>query len=244
MRTRISLFCLFAFLPVLLPAQQTITVTPQSLTGWTITGADPQVLAKQSELTLPAGAQLAQTFNATDVSLQVTTSPLIGENAADWPVLELGTTALVFARNGIAGKLLLVIGDNAPQPLPVSFALDADGRSSEPITIALARQGGVISVTFADQTQQFPAAAASALNTEIVASAAATQSWSFALLEVTPTSVDPVTTPKPAGSGTSQASGSNTTSTSLPNLPTTGKTSGPVTSNLGDRKSTRLNSSH
>ena len=140
----------------LLSAQQIMNVTPQTLAGWTVVGAEASALASQPELTLPAGVQLARSFDNGELALQLKTRPTIGVNESDWPTVELGSTALIFSRNGAGGKLLLAAGGQAPQPLPIEFTLDTDDRSKELLVITLTLQGSSVSVEGSGQTLQFP----------------------------------------------------------------------------------------
>ncbi len=200
MRFFFSLLTLTAFLPALRAATQTITVTPQTLAGWTVVGTDFRSLIPQTELTLPAGAQLARIFDSANLSLQFTSQPLLGENIADWPVLEIGHTALVFTRSGLMGKLSVVLGDQAPQELPFSFDLDDEGRSIAPLTLGFSREAAGVRIVTDNQSWSFPFKQSPESSLEIVLSAGATQPWSFSPLEVTVTSLDPVAPPAPAAS--------------------------------------------
>jgi hypothetical protein len=185
MRTILSLFSFLALAAGLPASQQTITVTPQALTGWTVVGADPLVLASSPELLLPAGAQLAQPFKAAAVALKITTSPVIGTDPADFPILEIGSAALIFARDASGGKLTLLIRDQAPLDLPFSYALDADGRSTAPLVIGFSRQGTMVSIAMSGQMVQFLASPAVDPVLEVVASAGTAQAWDIAGFEVT-----------------------------------------------------------
>jgi len=166
-------------------AQQTISLTPQTLTGWEIVGADAGALAKQVKLSLPGGAQLSHLFLTNDLGINVTTSPATGQSSADMPVLEIGSVALVFSRDGSTGKLVLLVGDSAPVDLPFSFALDANGRSIEPLTVGFSRKGTVISVTSSGQTLQFPGDQSRGEGLEVVVSSGATQDWEISSFAVT-----------------------------------------------------------
>ncbi len=208
MRTLFPLFGLLVLVRSLPASQQTVSATPSSLAGWSVVGADIASLATQPQLSLPAGAQLDRSFNATALSVQLTTSPTISENTADWPVLEIGSAALVFGRSGNTGKLLLSVGTNAPVELPQSFALDAEGRSSEPLTVSLTLQGANVAVTFSGQTWQFAADALTKGPLDVVASAGAAQPWSIGRLDVTVTTPDPVAPPVGNTSSTTKSSGS------------------------------------
>lgn len=195
----LSLFALaFAFCA----AQQLVRLTPQSLSNWTVTGADKQALSVSPNLALPAGARLTRSFNASGLALMVTTRPRFDVTPAEWPVLEIGTAALVFTRNGDAGLLNLVLGDNAPVDLPLRFTLDDQGYSVEPITINFARTSALVSIEVAGQTMYFPAGPIAGSVLDVVASAGASQEWAFDKMEVTVQSPDLIA---PADDGSSRA---------------------------------------
>lgn len=191
MRSILSL-SLFALSFALGAAQQTITVTPSSLVGWTVAGADQLTLSAAPSLALPAGAQLARTFAGRELAVKLTSRSQFGLTPADAPVLEIGPAALVFLQSGAAGKLLLVVGESAPVVLPLSFVLDETGRSLEPLTINFARTGAMVSIEAAGQTLSFPAGPTTGSALEVVASAGASQEWAFDLLEVTLLSPEPL----------------------------------------------------
>lgn len=179
----------------LLPAQQIIRVTPQTLAGWTIVGTEASALTSQPELTLPAGAQLTRFFDNGELGLQLKTHPVIGLNESDWPTVELGSTALIFSRNGTTGKLLLAVGGQAPQPLPVEFTLDAQDRSKELLVISLSRQGTAVIVETGGQIFQSKVSPDNSRGLEIVASAGASTPWTFQSLEVSKKIDEPVRLP-------------------------------------------------
>ena len=162
-----------------------------------------QALSAQTQLSLPANAQLVRTFPSSKIALQIVTQPMIGEKSGDWPVLELGAASLVFSRNGSTGKLILVVGDQTPRDLPITYGLDANGRSLGVLTISFSRNGNELTVESANQKLQFPADPAAGLTTEIVASAGASQSWSLQNFSVLVGSVDPVPLPDFASGPTS-----------------------------------------
>lgn len=193
MKTKISLLALFGLSFAFGDAQQTILVTPQSLAGWTVTGADRQAMAAQPALVLPAGAQLARAFPGPTLALKVSTRPQFGLTPADWPVLEIGNAALVFMREGGTGKLALVLGTETPVELPGSYALDADGRSVEPLAVTFAREGAVVKVEAAGRKLSLPVAPAPEPGLEAVASAGAGNGWSLDRLEVATPTAEAVT---------------------------------------------------
>ena len=190
---RLPIFLLgFTLSSGLLSADQSVSVTPQTLTGWTIVGADANTLAGQSELTLPPGAQIARAFDGGTLSLRLATRPSVGAKAEDWPVVELGSAALIFGRNGATGRVLLSLDGEAPQPLPLEFALDEEDRSKELLTLTLSRQGSRLSVEISGQTLQYFAKPAPSGGLEIVVSAGVSHGWTVGSLSVTSTSLSAV----------------------------------------------------
>lgn len=185
MRTPLALLAAFAFALSLRSAPQTIKVVPSSLTGWIVTGTARTVLAAQPKLELPAGAQLSRQFNSPDLLLRATIQPLVGAESADWPVMEIGSAALLIARDGSYGKLWLVVADDAPVELPVTFALDAEGRAVAPLTVIFASRNSVLTVEAAGKTLNYPMTVAQSADPELVISAGTTEPWLFDDLEVT-----------------------------------------------------------
>lgn len=185
MRTTTSFLGLTLLLVAPLSAQQSILLTPQTLAGWNITGTDAAKLSQQAELALPAGAQLARTFAYGDLALKVSTAPTIGQNPEDWPVLELGSAALVFSRTHSVGKWVLVLGDEAPLELPFTFPLDAAGQTGEALEVVLQRAGSTISLAVAGQTIAIPSAMAAGDPTSVVISSGSAHPWDFKSVQLT-----------------------------------------------------------
>lgn len=198
MRTALSFFGFLVFALGLYATPQTFTASVHSLSGWSLVGVDPSALSAMNELRLPSNAQLARQFPASDIAVQLTTQPVLGENVGDWPVLELGSAALIFTRSGITGRFVLVRGDEAPLELPLTFALDADGRSREVLTLGFSRAGATLTVTLADQSLNFPAGPDDGGMLEIIASAGAAQPWALSRLAATVNMPEPVSSSAPA----------------------------------------------
>jgi len=175
----ISLFAIGA----LLRAGEWVTrLTPQSLDGWSVVGSSAEALSGDAKLTVPAGAQLARAFGATDVKVTLTTQPVIGVAPEQWPVIEVGPAALVFARNGDSGTLVLVAGLADPVTIPVAIALDVDGRCTDPLTLTLAcsaEKGGSIALELGDQKLTFPLESPPEVPSGVVASSGSDSPWSF-----------------------------------------------------------------
>jgi hypothetical protein len=157
--------------------QQLYWVTPQTLDSWSLVGASQQVLATGSRLTLPAASQLVRNFRSADIAAKITTQPVIGVDPSDWPVLEIGSAAIVLARKGTEGKAFLVLGDLAPMELNCQFSLDATGRSAGIITVGLRHQSERVEVEMSGQKIQFPVALSEGDSWEVVASAGGTSDW-------------------------------------------------------------------
>jgi hypothetical protein len=213
---RIFLF-FFGTLAVILnlsAAPQTLKISPATLTGWTVTGADPTSMAALPGLSVPSGAQLAHSFQSPLLAVQLSSPLLIGADSSNWPVIEIGSAALVFSRVESAGRLILVVGDNSPVELPVTFALDADGRSIELLDITFAKDDSILTIQVLGKTLDFPAGNDPAKDLELVISSGKTEPWSFDDLQVTVDSnevVNPTgdtssgrTTPKPTDSSAAE----------------------------------------
>lgn len=99
-------------------AEQRLTVTPQTLAGWSVVGADRSALAADKDLILPAGAQLSREFSASAVILRLVSRPVLSETAAEWPILEVGPVALALIGREDQGRLVLVVNEDRVIDLP------------------------------------------------------------------------------------------------------------------------------
>jgi hypothetical protein len=184
MRTPCFFFGVISLASTLLMNGQTIEVTSTTLAGWTVTGADQSALQASPSLTLPAGSQISRVFQAGDLAVDAVTQPVLGTESQDWPMLELGPAALVFARKGDSGQLILALAGDDPVALPLTIALDAEGRSTEPVAVSLALSGGVLTVSSGGQSWRFPVAPGVSTAQEVVASAGVEHAWAFETLQV------------------------------------------------------------
>lgn len=199
MRSFVSFLGFFSLVLALHAGPTTFSATPSTLAGWSVAGAELSAVLGQTELTLPANAQLLRSCRATEVSLQLSTQSVLDGKAESWPVLELGDAALVFVRSGGNGRLVLVLGEQAPRDLPITFALDDKGRSIDALSVGFARSGDVVSVSASGQILKFPAGLISAdQSLPIIVSAGAEVPWGFQRLALTVVSVDPVVAPTAA----------------------------------------------
>jgi hypothetical protein len=163
---------------------QIVALNPQALGGWTLVGADQAALGQSTVLTLPAGAQVARSFPLGDVTVTAASKPTFGDNAEDWPTVELGAATLVFARNGDKGQLLLVIGDQAPVALDLSIRLDVNGRSVEPVAISLSYSAGTMTLSANDQTLRLPASFENEASANVILSAGSMHAWTLDSMQV------------------------------------------------------------
>ena len=184
MRTPCFFFGVISLASALQMSGQTTEVTPNALGGWTVTGADQSALQANPSLTLPAGSQLSRVFQAGDLSVDAVTQPVLGTATQDWPMLEVGPAALVFARKGASGQLILALAADVPVALPFTIALDAEGRSTEPVAVSMTLTGGVLTVSSGGQSWQFPTEPGAPATQEVVASAGAEHAWVFDKLRV------------------------------------------------------------
>lgn len=151
---------------------------------WTARGVSQTDLAKQSAFTLPAGAELVRGFYGGSVMLAVGSTPHFAQAPTDWPVLQVGPTAVVFTREGAVGRLALVVNETA-RMLPAEIALDQNGRAREPVELVLGfdpvMQRGAVG--FDGQVIAFSTDAVTGA-VEVALSAGASQEWPQDWVEV------------------------------------------------------------
>lgn len=168
--------------PFAFSAELTLPLTPDTLEHWTLDGAAPEEL-KGEPLTLPAGAQVSRLFTTDTLAVRLTSSPVFARDPADWPVLELGSAALVFARDEGTGYLALALGAEKVVLHPHTIFLNDEGQAKEPITATLRWQGQTVSLETNGQRIDLTAPAQTSLG--IAASSGHNQAWSLDLLAVT-----------------------------------------------------------
>lgn len=154
-----------------------------ALEGWTVFGTEKAALSTTAGLSLPSGAQLYRPVGAANVTVRMKSSPAFAATADELPVLEVGPAALVFLNQAGIGRLVLVLESSAPLALPFAFALDANGRSAEPLAVTLGWRGTSVVVAVDWQTLHFPAGPHVGAR-EIMISAGAGAAWPIAGLEV------------------------------------------------------------
>jgi len=131
MRTLASIFLCLSAAGHSLAAELKLPLTVKTVEYWSLTGARfPEI--GQDPLSLPAGAQLQRGFAADRISVELVSRPVFSAAPEDWTVLELGSSALVFAREGNQGALILIVGDAAPEVHLVPGELGDDGRPTDP----------------------------------------------------------------------------------------------------------------
>lgn len=136
MRTFVSfVLCLAAAAPSF-AAELTLPLTARTAENWSLSGARFSDLGRDP-LSLPAGVQLQRQFTADRLSVEVISRPVFAATPEDWAVLELGSTALVFAREAGRGALVLLVGDAPPEVHLIPGELSADGRPDKPVHIVL-----------------------------------------------------------------------------------------------------------
>lgn len=151
--------------------------------GWRQLG-DVQTPGGSSGIVLGANAQLGHDMAGGVVNLRLLSQPVFCFASEDWPVIEIGSVALLLARDSDVGRLVLVVADNDPIVLGGSIRLAADGRSEEPFSLQMMRQGDQVTVKWGDEEAQFTAPADPIGATEVVLSAGQTQAWCIARLEI------------------------------------------------------------
>jgi hypothetical protein len=191
-------------------ADQVITVTPQNLAGWTITGANRDTMASANQLVLSAGAQMSREFADKAVILHLVSRQVFSEQPENWPIIGLGSVALALIRQGGQGRLVLVTNETTATPLPWTVTLDTKSKD-DPIELFLAYDSvsGVVLVSFQNQVQSFDLAP-STTHFGVWLSAGATADWSLDVLQVM------LLTPGANPTGPKANPGANTAQTSLP----------------------------
>lgn len=151
--------------------------------GWRRAG-DVQTPTESDGIVLGANAQLAHDVTGNPVNLRLLSEPVFSVASEDWPVVEIGSVALLLARDADVGRLILVIADNDPIVLDGAIPLAVDGHSQEPLSLQIFRQADLVTVKWGDEETHFAAPADIAGATEVILSAGQTQAWSIAHLEI------------------------------------------------------------
>jgi hypothetical protein len=210
---------------------QSFEVTRQALDAWQISGTELSSLAAQSELILPAGAQLSRSFAPGVVTVHLVSKPFFGSDPGDCPSLEVGPASLAFVRDNSEGKLALIVGNGTPAALPVAIPLGEDGRSAQPLDLTLSFDGasGLVTVTIPGQPLLSVSGAASGSAVEVAVAAGTQIAWPIGSLEVVVSTPDsPIASGNAADSPASATSLSSAgiksgdASASSSNPPTTG----------------------
>lgn len=163
-------------------AEQMVTVTPQTLAGWNILGADPAQLAKAKELVLSDNAQLSRLFSDHAVILHLVSRPVFSEDSAQWPIIGVGPVALALIKQDGLGRLVLVTDETTAHDLPWSVPLDQPEVAVD-LIVAYDPLAGAGVIGFQDQVQEF-ALPASAKPVEVWLGAGAASSWALDRMEV------------------------------------------------------------
>lgn len=175
-----ALFFIFGFLGPVLALQagsQAFSVPSENLADWTLLRVERTAFRKLNGFSLPAQAQMARSFHSVAVTVQLVTQPVIGEAPEDWPVLELGHAAVVLTRHGNIGQLTVVIGEESPQSLPFTFALDDEGRSVEILTIRLVHSDSGVSIALGTNSPGISYSTTASRPLDLIISAGANQQW-------------------------------------------------------------------
>ena len=157
--------------------ERTLSVTPATLEGWTIVGADKLAVASEPSLTLPAGAQLSRQFPNSAVILRMVTHPEFSAKATEWPIAGVGPLAVAIVRKEAEGQLVLVVDETTAVDLKWSIPLEA---KPAPIDLVLAYEpaSGTGLVSFQGQAKLFDVAPATG-STDVWLSAGEKFAWPF-----------------------------------------------------------------
>ncbi len=119
-------------------AELVLPLNELTVNRWSLSGALPSELGREP-LSLPAEAQLQRDFSADRVSLEIVARPVFSTAPEDWTLVELGSSALVLARDGQRAAAVLLADDGEPVVRYVSGDLGPDGRPVEPVRIVFGR---------------------------------------------------------------------------------------------------------
>lgn len=171
-------------------AEQFLTVTPQSLDGWSVTGADRAVLAQAPALSLPAGSILGREFANNAVVLHLVSRPVLSETPADWPILAVGPAALALIGNNEKGRLVLVVGESTLIELPWTAVIDQANPALD-LILAYDPETGAGIVGLGDQVKSFDAGL-TAKPVEVVLSAGNKHDWAQDSMDILVLTSDPI----------------------------------------------------
>ncbi len=171
-------------------AEQILVVSPSTLEGWSVTGADKATLARNPQLVLPAGSQLGQNFSGNAVILHLVSQPALSASSAEWPILAVGPAALaVVAENG-GGRLMLVVNESTLIELPWKIPTTQNPASLD-LLLAYDPLSGAGLIAFQNQTQAFEAGRSTG-PVDVFLTAGASNAWPCEKMEVLLLGADPV----------------------------------------------------
>ncbi len=156
-------------------------VDPQA---WVGEPAPVESLLDQNRLELPAEGQLFRGIGAGNATLTLHSSPVFAIESEDVALLEFGSNAIAFTREGEIGRLTLVQLDQVPQVLDYAVVLGEDFRPVEPLAMTITQRGGDVFLTVQNQIRRFRDSPLSG-SAQIVLSAGASEGWSITQLGVT-----------------------------------------------------------
>lgn len=153
----------------------------QTLAEWSSVGAAPVV--GPDGITLPQGAQLFRTYPSGPLDIRLVSHPYFSDTPAGWAVLEVGFANLTFVRKPEGGGVVL-LADSA-LALPFDLPLDADGRSRDPLDLALRYDpdDGVAVLTL-NEAEFDVAVTAPSGPVELAVQSGDVRSWRLELLQV------------------------------------------------------------
>lgn len=207
-RTRSTLIALALVLGAAsVQAAQTLKVSSDALAGWILTGADLDAMSRFPSLALPSGAQLARSFQARGLGINLAARPVFGDAPEEWPVVQIGTNAIAFIRSGDRGALVLLIGTQSPIALPFSFALDEQGRMPDDLQLAFVVNDDTVGVSAQDQMATYPIGVAEGSAIEVALAAGRNYDLPVSSLEIVVLAPTADTDDPTARDGKGQASG-------------------------------------
>ncbi len=167
--------------PLAYAAELSLPLTRDTLDYWSVSGAKPADFTAEP-FTLPPGAQVSRAFTTDAVAVRFETQPPFSSDPENWTVIELGSAALVFARDGDAGFLAVMTGPDAAVLHPRTVPLDEAGRPKAAITATLRRHGSGVALEFEGQAVEFEAASQTEVGVSV--SSGLEAPWSFSQFTV------------------------------------------------------------
>ncbi|HYC70589.1 MAG TPA: hypothetical protein VEB66_05240 [Opitutaceae bacterium] len=153
------------------------------LAEWTVTGPKPTFLGGGPAFQLGAGSQVARTFAAGSIGVSLRTTPHFSATPDDAALLELGGTALVFLREGDAGRIAMVAMETMREVASIAVPLNSAG-ASDSLDLVIIASPTETTVAIGGEVAGRASIPHGATELEIVLSAGKAFAWPIDSLEV------------------------------------------------------------